>query len=102
MPSKQSKFETNVTHSKQDYLQVIGRKIKTSSESTEEMIFEIEELNKCIEDGEDIIIGSLDIVKWFPSIKVKRLIEIPMELIMEADLNVQEISIYIATSQRRN
>ena len=70
------------------------------------MIFEIEEVNQNMKDSEDIIIGSLDIVKWFPSMKVKRLIEITMQLIMEADLNVQEIdieklSIYIATSLTR-
>ena len=86
--------------------EIIGRKIETNCESTEEMIFEIEEVNQNMKDSEDIIIGSLDIVKWFPSMKVKRLIEITMQLIMEADLNVQEIdieklSIYIATSLTR-
>ena len=83
--------------------EIIGRKIRTSCESTKEMMFEIEEVNKNLKEGEDIIVGSLDIIKWYPSMKLKRLIEIVMELMMEADLDVEEInidqlSIYIATN----
>ena len=54
-------------------------------------------------ENEDIVVGSLDIVKWYPSMELKRLIEVIMELMMEADLDVEEIDfdqlgIYIATS----
>ena len=67
------------------------------------MIFEIEEVNKSMMENEDIVVGSLDVVKWYPSMEIKRLIEIIMELMMEADLDVGEIDfdqlgIYIATS----
>ena len=83
--------------------EIIGRTIRTSCESTEEMMFEIEEVNKDIEVGDDIIIGSLDVIKWYPSMELKRLIEIVMELMIEANLNIEEIdmeklSIYIATN----
>ena len=82
---------------------IIGRTVKTNCESTEEMIVEIENVNKVIEENEDIIIGSLDIVKWYPSMKIERLIEVIMELLMMANLDLREIdfthlSIYIATS----
>ena len=73
--------------------EIIGRKIRTNCESTEEMIFEIEEVNKSIKENEEIVVGSLDIVKWYPSMRLKRLIEIVMELMMEADMDVSEIDI---------
>ena len=71
--------------------EIIGRRIRTNCESTEEMIFEIEEVNKSTMENEDIVVGSLDVVKWYPSMELKRLIEIIMELMMEADLDVGEI-----------
>ena len=42
-------------------------------------------------------------VKWYPSMEVKRLIEIVMQLMMEANLKLDEIdieklSIYVATN----
>ena len=55
------------------------------------MIEEIERVNKDMKENEEIIIRSLDVVKWYPSMKVKRLIEIILELMMEADLNIEEI-----------
>lgn len=75
--------------------EIIGRTSKTNCESTEEMIAEIENVNKGIEENEDIVIGSLDIIKWYPSMKIKRLLEIIMELIMETNLDLREIDLTI-------
>ena len=52
------------------------------------MIDEIEKVNMNMKENENIIIGSLDIVKWYPSMKLKRIIEIVKTLMMETHLNL--------------
>ena len=59
--------------------EIIGRNINTNCESTEEMIAEIEKVNEDMKENEDVVIGSLDVIKWYPSMELKRLIEVIME-----------------------
>ena len=87
--------------------EVIGRKVVSNCESTEEMICEIENVNEKLEDKESIVIGSLDIVKWYPSMEIKRILEIVKELIIEAEIEVEivdyeRLSIYIAANLDKN